>query len=164
MKDFKFKDPRIEHLDEFDKKMCEKHPDIFQCRFKPMSETCMCWGFAINEGWFEIIEKLCIQLQLLMDKFNVDIVAEQVKEKFGGLRFYTTIKAKEDSQLTAEESHILWDIVGSVIGRAEDKSVQTCEKCGEYRKIRTDYAWHVCLCDKHDAEKKESILLKVVKK
>ena len=62
-------------------------------------------------------------------------VAVQVKEKFGGLRFYVN---------GATDKH--W----SYINFAESMSYRTCEECGAPGKTYTD-GWHTTLCDVHAA-------------
>lgn len=63
-------------------------------------------------------------------------VAVQVKEKFGGLRFYVQ---------AATDKHY------NYISFAESMSYRTCEKCGAPGKTYTD-GWHTTLCDVHAAE------------
>jgi len=60
-------------------------------------------------------------------------VASQVKEKFGGLRFYVN---------GATEKH--WNYITF----AESMSYHTCEECGAPGKRYTD-GWHRTLCDIH---------------
>jgi hypothetical protein len=62
-------------------------------------------------------------------------VAVQVKEKFGGLRFYVQ---------AATDKHY------SYITFAESMSYRTCEECGAPGKRYTD-GWHTTLCDIHAA-------------
>jgi hypothetical protein len=62
-------------------------------------------------------------------------VASQVKEKFGGLRFYVQ---------AATDKHY------SYISFAESMSYRTCEECGNPGKTYTD-GWHTTLCDIHAA-------------
>jgi hypothetical protein len=62
-------------------------------------------------------------------------VASQVKEKFGGLRFYVN---------GATEEH--WHYISF----AESMSYHTCEDCGAPGKRYTD-GWHKVLCDIHAA-------------
>jgi hypothetical protein len=61
--------------------------------------------------------------------------ASQVKEKFGGLRFYTN---------GATDKH------HNYISFAESMSYCTCEECGAPGKRYTD-GWHQTLCDIHAA-------------
>jgi hypothetical protein len=60
-------------------------------------------------------------------------VAVQVKEKFGGLRFYVQ---------AATDKHY------NYISFAESMSYRTCEECGAPGKRYTD-GWHRTLCDIH---------------
>ena len=62
-------------------------------------------------------------------------VASQVKEKFGGLRFYVQ---------AATDKHYQY------ITFAESMSYRTCESCGAPGKTYTD-GWHTTLCDIHAA-------------
>ena len=62
-------------------------------------------------------------------------VAVQVKEKFGGLRFY--VKAATDEHY-------------NYISFAESMSYRTCDQCGNPGKTYTD-GWHTTLCDIHAA-------------
>ena len=62
-------------------------------------------------------------------------VAVQVKEKFGGLRFYVN---------GATDKH--WNYISV----AESMSYRTCEECGNPGKTYTD-GWHRTLCDIHAA-------------
>jgi len=62
-------------------------------------------------------------------------VAVQVKEKFGGLRFYVQ---------AATDKHYQY------ISFAESMSYHTCEECGAPGKTYTD-GWHRTMCDIHAA-------------
>jgi len=62
-------------------------------------------------------------------------VAVQVKEKFGGLRFYV--------QAATDEHY-------NYISFAESMSYRTCDQCGNPGKTYTD-GWHTTLCDIHAA-------------
>jgi hypothetical protein len=51
----------------------------------------MAWGFCCGDGWYSLISDLSYKI-MQVDKNKV-VVADQVKEKFGGLRFYFHIEA-----------------------------------------------------------------------
>jgi hypothetical protein len=91
--------------------------------------------FAVDNGWLGIVQRLIVDLIEL--GWNKQIC--QVKEKFGGLRFYTN-----------ECSDDMWNR----IRLAEDASYLTCEKCGELGELRGG-GWMATLCDEH-AEGRES--------
>jgi len=74
------------------------------------------------------------QQKLIFETAKVP-VAVQVKEKFGGLRFYVQ---------AATDKHY------DYISFAESMSYRTCEMCGAPGKTYTD-GWHTTLCDIHAA-------------
>ena len=133
--------------EEFDKKLCEKYPKIFKNRNGSMHETCMCWGFSHGDGWYDIIDSLCASIQnhinnkryqfreMSQEDFDEEhqVVAAQVKEKFGGLRFY--VDGGDD-----------W--VYGAISMAESMSYRTCEVCGAPGKTRGT-GWVRTTCDQH---------------
>jgi len=91
------------------------------------SNICEC-----SEGWLELIKNL---IQELIDiGWNKEIV--QIKEKFGGLRFYTGELSQEGQK---------------IITKYENLSYKTCEECGK-KGTRRDGSWIRTLCDKHAKE------------
>jgi len=137
---------------ELDEALCAKYPKIFKNRHGNMKETLMCWGFECGDGWYKILDSLCAQIQHYTDWNNDNhakgykqykqvpqVVAIQVKEKFGGLRFYYD---GGDDQIFG------------MVRMAESWAAQTCEECGESGTIRHD-GWMRTLCDKHEAEYQE---------
>jgi len=156
---------------ELDALLCEKYPKMMVNRDKPMTETCMCWGFECGDGWFNILNQLMGNIQNHIDwkerqrevsiKFNriaeqlkagdstlfdeeykdminqeykekrrqelIDrypivipepipqVTLDQVKEKFGTLRFYYSGGD---------------DYIRGMVSLAESLSGVTCEGCG----------------------------------
>jgi len=84
--------------------------------------------FCVGPGWFEIIKDLITDLIAL----GWDRETCQVKEKFGGLRFY--INAGSDE-------------IHDRISQAEKASYETCEVTGQPGKLRNDLGWIETLCD-----------------
>lgn len=179
---------------ELDEELCKKYPKIFRDRYADMRTTAMCWGFDIGDGWYNIIDKLCANIQGRIDysrkerarvlRYNralwravngdVDaleryylhprvraddekwtkwaeeraaedvlkpvfktvpnavpqVVAEQVKEKFGGLRFY--YRGGDD-------------VIGGMLQMAESMSYVTCEVCSNPAKPSKG-GWIVTMC------------------
>jgi len=65
----------------------------------------------------------------------------QVKEKFGGLRAYVSVRT-----LTAEQTHT----VRARIDACEAVSFGICERCGDPGTVRkTDRGWFYTACDRH---------------
>ena len=124
---------------ELEDKLFEKYPKIFKQKDLPMSETCMCWGFECGDGWYNILDILCKQIQWHIDKNlkedelegNVQVEATQVKEKFGGLRFYY---------------HGGNDFINGLVWMAEGMSERTCERCGAPGKPGGT-SWVTTLCE-----------------
>lgn len=93
--------------------------------------------FDVNGGWFLLIKELIDDLI----KLGWDKQVTQVKEKFGGLRFY--INGGSDEMYNR-------------IMDAERLSCEICEICGEKGELRTDIGWYLTLCEKHYNEKHKS--------
>ena len=135
-----------------DSELCKKYPLIFKNRNAPMTETAMCWGFECGDGWYQVLDSLCNNIQSHIDWQNKNfekgfaqykqvpqVIATQVKEKFGGLRFYY-----EGGD----------DIIDGMVRMAESWAANTCEECGAPGKMRHG-GWIRTLCDNHEAEYQE---------
>ena len=100
--------------------------------------TAMPRGFECGDGWFDLIWDLCERLEPLVCELNATLQpAEhfevlQVKQKFGGLRFYV-------SHHTAA--------IDSEIEAAKLESRRTCEQCGRSGSLRNTDGWLVTLCE-----------------
>jgi hypothetical protein len=86
--------------------------------------------FAVGNGWYGIIKEL-IEKSIAA---GWDKQICQVKEKFGGLRFYINSAPDE---------------VHKLIREAENKSLEICEVCGNPGKQRNG-GWIKTLCEEHD--------------
>lgn len=171
---------------EYDDMLCQKYPKIFANRHGDMKTTCMCWGFECGDGWYNLIDHLCANIQHHLDwierqrsldlKHNemvselqagkltmfkehtkglsVDVsnerkkeilkngprtikdpvpqvVAEQVKEKFGTLRFYYVGGD---------------DYIRGMVSFAESLSGSMCEGCGVPSKVKNNDGWYSNIC------------------
>lgn len=185
-----------------DETLCKTFPKIFRDRHADMRTTAMCWGFDHGDGWYNIINQLCGNIQhhidwtrerratalrynralkralkgdktdlLMFFTFNKEnrknkvfttyaiesveqevsrevpeyrhvpeacpqVVAEQIKEKFGTLRFYY---------------HGGDEVIDGMVRMAESMSGVTCETCGNPGQMRNG-GWVRTLCDKHAEE------------
>ena len=93
--------------------------------------------FECGDGWHPLIKDLITDLIVL----GWDKQTCQVKEKFGGLRFYINGASEE---------------IYKRIQTAEDLSYETCETCGEKGELRS-VGWYKTLCNKHHEERKSNI-------
>lgn len=80
-----------------------------------------------DRGWDKLIEPLIIQCGVEGVKIH------QIKEKFGGLRFY----------IGPNFSKRLYDM----IDEAEKQSYHVCERCGKPGELRKDRSWLKTLCE-----------------
>jgi len=110
-----------------------------------------------DEGWWPLIEVLSASIQnhilttnqqrqalLESNPYNrpipdevVPVQIDQIKEKFGSLRYYYT---------GGDEC------IAGMVNLAEELSARICERCGNPGKIRTG-GWLKTLCDEHDTRK-----------
>ncbi len=89
--------------------------------------------FDCGDGWFVLLRDLSDKIEAFNRTADGDqhVVATQVKEKFGGLRFYV-------------DHHC--DEVEGPIADAEEKSFEICEECGGVGTLR-EGNWLRTLCD-----------------
>ena len=90
----------------------------------------------VDFGWNTLVKELIAELFSL----GWDGKLYQIKEKFGGLRFY--IGAGSDA-------------IHDAIQAAEDYSYKLCEVTGNAGELRQDLGWWRVLCDEEYAKAKE---------
>ena len=71
-----------------EQKLVTEFPLLYRQYNLGIRDTCMCWGFECPDEWFGVIYELSQKLTAYMETQGITIEAAQVKEKFGGLRFY----------------------------------------------------------------------------
>lgn len=132
---------------ELDKKLCASYPKIFSdTREDPPGSEEKCFGFECGDGWYNLIDSLCKSIQFHIDhnskKGNEipQVVAVQIKEKFGTLRFYVD---------GGDE------LIEGMIWFAESFSGRICEQCGSPGELRKG-SWVRTLCDTHETERQKN--------
>jgi hypothetical protein len=89
---------------------------------------------AVGKGWWPIIAKL--EEQLL--ELDTDYEVLQIKEKFGGLRYYfASSGGLPDEKFAA---------MTALVQQAENESYRTCEECGQPGEAKGP-GWIRTLCD-----------------
>jgi hypothetical protein len=118
--------------DELESKFKERWPTWFRgLRDGDPMETCLVFGFECSDGWNDLLWRLCEDIEEIGP--GEDFRVLQVKEKFGGLRFYTGAAPHE---------------VHDRIEQAEKESYETCEVCGTKENVTTGgRGWISTLCD-----------------
>lgn len=54
-----------------DELIVKKHPRLYSLRSSNMKETCMCWGFGIGNGWYNILEELSEALEFANELISI---------------------------------------------------------------------------------------------
>ena len=124
---------------ELQQKLYERFPALYRQHSLDMRQTCMCWGFEHGDGWFDLIWMLSLALEDEAKASGTVIEAVQVKEKFGGLRFYHNGTTKRTHDLVA---------------LAERMADLTCEECGKFGRTthREVGGWMKTVCEEHAKE------------
>jgi hypothetical protein len=99
--------------------LIDKYPQLFSRRRY----------LEVEPGWYPLIDDLCAKIVATSSSVQV----MQVKEKFGGLRFYVTGSN---------------DVVDMLIRDASDASYTICEVCGAPGTLSTGRWWKT-VCEKH---------------
>lgn len=123
--------------EENSKYLKEVYPEIFSGKYG---------GFAHGDGWFNILNMMCRNIQSYL-RWKPDVpqvVAQQVKEKFGTLRFYYQGGDEYINGLTS---------------MAEAMSEVTCEECGNPGTLRHG-GWVHTYCDSCQEEHEQKKLLR----
>lgn len=118
----------------------EKYPKIFGLG-EDSNEPYGLYGLECGDGWFDLIDTLCRNIQHHVDwkiknlseeeKEGFQVVATQIKEKFGSLRYYYNGGD---------------DYIQGMIHMAEAMSSKICENCGEKATVRTK-GWIKNICN-----------------
>jgi hypothetical protein len=146
--------------DENNKKLNEKYDSLIR-KHEYKGKQVPFW-FECGDGWYDLIDTLCSSIQNSVeqnrksldfrkkngeniadeDYENIEVMIQQVKEKFGGLRFYAFGGD---------------DYIRGMIRFAESMSYKICESCGKPGKLITD-GWYNTFCDPcrdNDKKRKE---------
>ena len=92
------------------------------------------YTWEVGEGWYPLVNQLVEDILALGWDGNIF----QVKEKFGGLRFYIGSGSNE---------------IFDRIAKAENDSYEICEECGQPGVLRGG-GWLKTLCDEHAGDRK----------
>jgi len=123
----------MEEYDAFEKSLTEKYPAMFS---EPYG------GIAVGKGWWPILQALCSNIQHYLNWKNKEsevvsqVVVAQIKEKFGGLRFYYDGGD---------------DCIQGMVSMAESWADKSCETCGAPG-TSGGRGWIKTLCPTHRAE------------
>jgi hypothetical protein len=70
---FSLHDARRTIMDQkLDEELCRIAPHLFGDRYASMQTTCMCWGFEVGDGWFELLKEAALKLEPLIVAYIKD--------------------------------------------------------------------------------------------
>ena len=158
--------PRKPQIRDFEAKLGVEFP--FMCRKEVTAEQWEKGGYSlydaygcdVGKGWYELLRNLCLDITKAYEAAGlpVDIIVDQVKEKFGTLRFYYHPKGQDPgfhaldflvsgtSLRMQPGSTDLHNEVARVVSKWEEESASVCEECGAPGETRTDLGWILTLC------------------
>lgn len=109
-------------------------PHLYKGKDLSLKQNLMPFGFECGNGWFTIIKVLSQLIEKeIVDNNLTDVYAVQVKEKFGGLRFYMTYTTEK---------------IDNYIDMAKVLCYNTCEICGSITNVKPTQGWINYLCEK----------------
>lgn len=118
--------------DELDRLYLQEYQRLAK-KFPRLYTKVMC-GISFHLAWGPVIDELSEEIEKIVMEDNLtEFKVDQVKEKFGGLRYYVSGAN---------------DRVYKAIAKAEKKIETMCVVCGEPGKLCTN-GWWTVYCDKH---------------
>lgn len=137
------------------KELAEKYPEILKNLGGDPSKTCMSdmhGGIAVDDGWFDLLDSVMGWCQFHTEKNRYpQLVADQIKEKFGTLRFYYHFEEnseyEEFKKNVVEEryAHRSEKYLEGALDFAQHISGKICEECGAPGS-QTKTRWVKTLC------------------
>jgi len=119
--------------EQLDALLCTRYPAIFTTEGSAGQHL---FGFECGDGWFTLIDGAC---ELIEHHIETDgtqqLRALQVKQKFGGLRFYYQHGS---------------DYAAAVVDLTESLSPYICEICGALGRPISLFGWMQTRCQTHE--------------
>lgn len=105
--------------------------------FPKLFRDCYLYEIGAESGWYDLVYDLCVEIEKIAQEKGLTgenyPKVVQIKEKFGGLRYY--LNGYDEDVYTA-------------VDRTEAKSLTICEFCGKPAEVRsTSTGWLKCACD-----------------
>ena len=118
------------------------------------------FGVECQDGWYDLIYELCEEImKAYTDEGRlVDLVVDQIKEKYGTLRFYYHFGGQSETIQSLDvmgaggirimpKSAPFEEKIALIVAEYEEKSAHICEDCGSPGILRPDLGWVLTLCD-----------------
>ena len=100
-------------------------------------------AFEFKDGWNGLVYELGKDIEDLCKLANCELpLIQQIKEKFGTLRFYY-------NTLNSQYPKIIEKSIRALVSQAENCSSTICEICGEFGEKRVDGRLYKTVCKEH---------------
>jgi hypothetical protein len=108
-------------------------------------------AFAVENGWLPLIAESLQEIEQALDRHGWIAKANvrQIKEKLGDLRIY--VRPRWES---ASFPKALADELAIIRNNVTDRSIVTCEICGDAGKLDNFDGYYQALCDRHAEQRR----------
>ena len=141
--------------------MCPKTSLEEQRRSGAIHDLFGAFGCQCDNGWYDLLSEICEKIQSVYDKNGrePDIVIDQIKEKFGTLRFYYHFGGDAPAihafdclgqgslRFHPGKGDNLHEEISKIVEWGEKKSGEICEHCGSPGSMKVQNGWYRTLCD-----------------
>ncbi len=128
--------------DDFLDLLIERYPRLFKGA-RPLAMS------HVPPGWLRILDTLCAAFDARLDDHQAaTFQVRQIKEKFGGLRFYFALSPWVEGRVVSPQEQRLRDGLDDLVRTAEDLALATCVRCGSPGTLRFTPSQEV-LCEWH---------------
>lgn len=118
------------------------------------------FGIDTGDGWYQLLYDMCKEISEVLETAEkpVHIAVDEIKEKYGALRFYYHFEDAKPEPLAVDfigsgstrkmpGRDDVYKKISEIVQKYEDKSEEVCEACGCEGTLRTDLQWIQTLCD-----------------
>ena len=123
--------------EELEQKLFERFPFYEAKSLRTGKKLGLPIGASFSGGWYDILYQLCEKIEEDLKQYpNPNFCFEQIKEKYGGARFYISSTPPNSK-------------INDYINEAEQESYETCEQCGSKEDVELiSQGWWRTICNK----------------
>jgi len=134
-----------------EEKLVQTYPKLFNCYHLPPEQSCMSFGCDCGDGWYKLIDDACKKITFLSVKTKLNVVFDQIKEKYGKLRIYWHTEIDEENS-NIDTINLFETIIDDIILSAEYYSKFICENCSNQTKLKEKNGCFSTTCETCDSK------------
>ena len=118
------------------------------------------FGCECSNGWFNLLDEMCAKINdaYIEEKMKPDIIIDQIKEKYGTLRFYYHFDGNDPFinafdaigagtlRIKPKGDKPVYEKISEIVSWGEEQSGHICEICGKPGELRNN-GWLMLRCD-----------------